>query len=44
MVLSDLSSFLGLNITLVLANMSRLSFGPCKKKIQKSVLAKFSVF
>jgi len=24
--------------------MARLSFDPCKKKIQKSVLAKFSVF
>jgi len=24
--------------------MVRLSFGPCKKKIQKSILAKFSVF
>jgi len=35
---------LGLNITLFPANMPRLSFGPCKKKIQKSVLAKFSVF
>jgi len=39
-----LKYFEGLNITLVPANMSRLSFGPCKKKIQKSILAKFSVF
>ena len=29
---------------MVPANMARLSFDPCKKKIQKSVLAKFSVF
>jgi len=25
--------FLGLNIALVFANMARLSFGPCKKKL-----------
>jgi len=30
----------GLNITLVPANMARLSFGPCKKKNSKSILAK----
>ena len=34
----------GLNITHVPANMPRLSFGPCKTKIMKSVLAKFYVF
>jgi len=36
--------FLGLNIALVPANITRLSFGSCKKKIQKSVPAKNSVF
>jgi len=36
--------FFGLNIALVPANMIRLSFGPCKKKNQKSVPAKNSVF
>jgi len=28
----DIIHYIGLNIALVLANMARLSFGPCKKK------------
>jgi len=40
----NIINYFGLNITLVCANMPRLSFGACKNKIMKSVLAKFSVF
>jgi len=40
----EIMNKLGLNMTPVLTNMSRLSFGPCKKKNLKSVLAKFPVF
>jgi len=35
---------IGLNIALVPANMARISFGPCKKKILFLVPAKFFVF
>jgi len=39
-----LTKKLGLNITVIPVNMSRLSFGPYNLFILKSVLAKFSVF
>jgi len=36
--------FFGLNITLVPANMPRLSFGPCKKKFRNSSSQNFLSF
>jgi len=32
-IISNIVKHIGLNIALVLANIARLSFGPCKKKI-----------